>query len=244
MALDVIDSQLDSQFSEFTSQSNIYFISSRRPKLDILKDENFQRNFASQHDRILEELGELEDYGHIDGIEMSCHMMDGTTASSIAYIAQMIEKKIESQVFYCDCCKLVFSENKKLDDNSICFIESKRPCSGTFYVCKIVDRFMKLYKPKWYREVDTSNTSESDDNNYGKDFRVLYYMIFKEIDFSRIFEESDFAGHEEHKFHLVKCIVQEFIRIKTSQVSKQLTLSQYDQLLRSKLTRWIHLQGQ
>lgn len=111
---------------------------------------------------------------------------------------------------------------------------------------------MKLYKPKFIENFNensqNSTTNEhldgNDVENYERDFRVLFYIIFKEIDLTKVYTQSDFSGHEEHKFHLVKCIVKEYIRIKTSQISKQITLDHQDKLLRTKLTRWIHFVGQ
>lgn len=225
-------------------QSNVYFISSRRPKLDIMNDETFKRNLDDQYDQILEEYGETEAFCEVEGLEMSAHAVDGIAGASIAYIARIIEKKIETQTFYCDCCKIVFSENIKLIDRSIHIVESKRPCASTFYICKIADRFIKLYRPKHFHSNSLSNGDNINETSQPKDFRVLYYMIFNEINFDTIFTQSDFVNHEEHKIHLVKCIVQEYIRIKTVHMSKQITLSQYDQILRTKLSRWIHFCGQ
>lgn len=233
-ALDAFDSQQPT----LHPQSNVYFISSRRPKLDILSDETFQKNLAEQENDLAEEFGVLESIDDVEGLELSGHMMDGVAGASIAYAARVIEKKIETQTFYCDCCKFVFAQNPKLMNRAIYIIDSKRPCVSTFYICKIADRFIKLYEPTIFKK----NTAEETNNN--RDFRVLFYMIFKEIDYNRLFEKTDFKNHEAHKFHLVKCIVQEYIRIKTAQISKQVTLSHYDKLLRSRLTRWIHFAGQ
>lgn len=234
--------------SSFSLHSNVYFISSRRPKLDILKDEGFRENLALQHDQIQNEFHQLEDLADLDGMGMISPLYDGVAGASIAYAARLIEKRIESQVFYCDCCKYIFSENRKLVDVSFHLIESKRPCASTFYICKVVDRFLMLYKPKCFAQLNGLNGMEGMDENEiqnkEKDFRVLFYMIFEEIDFDSVFKDSDFKDHEQHKFYLIKCIVNEYIRIKTSQLSKQITLTQYDKLLRTKLTRWIHFIGQ
>lgn len=241
LALDVIDSH---EIKILHPQSNIYFVSSRRPKLDILKDESFQRNLAAQESDILNELGELESLDDIEGLELSGHMIDGIAGASVAYAARVIERKIETQTFYCDCCKFVFAENPKLMDRSIYVIDSKRPCVSTFYICQIADRFIKLYKPKIFQKRPAEEAEEAEELENHRDFRVLFYMIFQEIDFSRVYDQSDIKDHEAHKFHLVRCIVQEYIRMKTAKISKQITLSQYDKLLRSKLTRWIHFAGQ
>lgn len=233
MAFQLFDSQA------LTAQSNVYFVSSRRPKLDIINDENFQRNLSNQTAEILEEFGQPEDLSTLNDMEKCSHLTDGMSNASIAYAARMIEIKIEKEIFYCDCCKLVFGENEKLNDHTIYVIESKRPCVSTFYICKIVDRFMRIHKPKFL------SNDHSDHSDYSeRDFRVLYYMIFQEIDFDNVYTESNFKDHEQHKFHLIKCIVQQYIRLKTSQISKQFTFSQYDKFLRSKLTRWINFAGQ
>lgn len=95
------------------------------------------------------------------------------------------------QVFYCDCCKYVFSQNSKLNIGTIHIIDSKRPCASTFYICKIVDRFLKLYKPKGFRAEDVGDSGDSasnaKDSKDERDFRVLYYSIFQEINFDAVF---------------------------------------------------------
>lgn len=61
----------DSQSKLFKPHSNIYFVSSRRPKLDIMKDETFKKNLECQQPQILEEFGGAEGFGALDGLEMS-----------------------------------------------------------------------------------------------------------------------------------------------------------------------------
>lgn len=85
------------------------------------------------------------------------------------------KKKIEKQTFYCGCCKFIFLENKKLADPSIYTIESKKPCSSTFYIFKVADTFLKLYKPECFNKPSTDDTA----NNNVRDFRVLFYMILR-----------------------------------------------------------------
>lgn len=219
----------DPETTDFSPQSNVYFISSRRPKLDVMNDEVFQRNLENQQDEISMELGQMYE---LEGFERNHHLFGGYVGASLAYAAYIIEKRIESRTFHCDCCKLVFSENEKLCERSIQMIESKRPCVSTFYICKIIDKVMSLWKPKCF------------ENHRDRDFRVLYYMAFQEINFENVYPLSDFKNHEEHKFHLVKCIVQQFINIKTSQICKQISLDLHEKILRSKLTNWIKFCGQ
>lgn len=213
---------------DWTKHSNVYFISSRRPKLDIFGDPKFQSNLLSQEDDILENLVVL------DEIQKNEYLMDGLNNASIAYIARMIEEKIESKDFYCNDCKFIFNQNEKLIDCSFHVVESKIPCLSTFHVCKIVDRYLTLHY--------MHNPKNTNSRKY--DFNVLYYMIFQEINFDKMFEETNWMDHIGHRFHMIKCIVQEYISIKTTQVSKQVTFGEFNKLLRSRLTKYIHFCGQ
>lgn len=214
--------------SDWSTHSNIYFTSSRRPKLDILNDIQFQRNFTSQYEELLEKRVELE------GIQNEEHLIDGLGGASIAYAAKTIEEKIESKKFYCDECKYVFCENERLADCTFFLIPSKRPCVSTYNICKIVDRYLTIH----HKDKPNSMNSEK------YDFNVLYYMIFQDINFEKMYEKTDFSNHIEHRYHLIKCIIREYISIKTTQISKEITLGAYETLLRKRLTKWIHFCGQ
>lgn len=148
-ALDI--SRLFGSEAALLMQSNIYSISSLRPKLDVMSDEHFQINFENQNADIDEEFRNSETIlNDMNDIEKTSHLTDAMSDASIAYAARVIENRIEgAQMFYCNCCKLVFKVNEKLVDRSIYVIESKKPCVSTFYICKIVDRFVRLYKPKF-----------------------------------------------------------------------------------------------
>lgn len=215
----------------WSNHSNIYFVSSRRPTLDIMNDNEFQRKLASQHDTALQKLAELEEF------EKREHLVDGLSGASIAYAARSIEEKIETKDFYCNDCKFVFRENDKLIECTFHIIESKRPCHSTFIICKIVDRFLNLYHMHGRYSMKNLNAEEFD-------FNVLYYMIFQEIDFDRMYENTDFSHHIAHKFHMIKCIVREYITMKTRLISKRITFGEYNKFLRSKLTNWIQFCGQ
>lgn len=203
----------DGQEDVLTPQSNVYFVSSRRPKLDILNDECFQHNLAENHDQILNELesGDLEGLIDMEGMDYIAPIIDSIPDASIAYAARLIEKKIETRPFYCDCCKYIFAQNEKLDGiNSLTSafgtIESNNPCVSTFYICKIVHRFLKIYEPKCFNKQPTQPIDEElNKRQIDRDFRVLFYMIFQEIDVEKVYSKSDFAEHEEHKFHQVHC---------------------------------------
>lgn len=96
---------------------------------------------------------------------------------------------------------------------------------------------MNIYKPK---VLDAFGSLKMKD----VDFRVVFYKICMEIDHNKMFIETDFKDHEEHKLFLVKYIVQQFICMQTAQMSKQITYAEWDKILRTKLTKWIHFVGQ
>lgn len=120
-------------------------------------------------------------------------------------------------------------KNKKLDDPAIRIVSQKSPCVSTFYICKIADRYFSAYKPNEKKQFD---------------YRVLYYKIFQEIEYDKIYTETNFKDHESHRFHLVKYIVKSFLQMKTKQISKEITYVEYEKIIRSKLTKWIHFSGQ
>lgn len=214
----------------FVPQSNLYSVSSRRPKFDVISDDNFKNNLKTFET----EQQNLEDTSDLQGMKESNHMFDGFADTSIAYASKLIEQSIISAEFHCECCKFVFEENEKLNDGSICLIPSKTPCLSTYKICKIADKYFSLYKP----------SKEGCKSIKGIDFRVLYFKIFDELDCNKIFVNTDFKDHEQHKFYLVKCIVKNYIHIKTAHISKELTYEEYGKIIRTKLTKWIHFQGQ
>lgn len=101
--------------------------------------------------------------------------------------------KIESATnMFCEKCKPVFDENKKVDE---CYMSSnslQKPYLSTYNICKVAEKFMYAFK------------QVAEDK---KKFSTLYYLIFQDIDFENIFHDSDFSNHLSHKYHLVKCVL-------------------------------------
>lgn len=212
----------------FAPQSNVFTVSSRRPTFDILSDDTFQTNLK----RFEEEQYNMEALSDLAGMRESTHLLEGFADASVAYASKLIEESIATGEFNCECCKCVFSQNEKLKDGSICLIPQKRPCESTYYICRIVDKYINIYKP------------DKKGNKKDLDFRVLYYKAFQEIDYNKIFVKTDFKDHEHHRFYLVKTIVQNYLYMKTAQISREITYEEYGKIIRSKLTKWIHFQGQ
>lgn len=213
------------QFERFENNSpftNIYFVSSRRSKLNVLEDIEFQEELASQRNEIIENLIELD--------EKNYDSIDGCSGASIAFAAQLIEERIRNtDKFYCALCQTVFDENEKLEN---CFLSTKirnAPCVSTYKICKVVNKFVIIHQK---------------DRIVRNDFKIKYYMIFQELDFENIFSSSDFSHHPDDKLHLVKCIVNEYVKIRSTQMANDITDREIQKVLRKKLTKMIHFNGQ
>lgn len=209
------------KLASFSPHTNIYFVSSRRPKLNVSDDLEFQKD-SDQHESL------LNDYLNLNQMKTNEYLTDELYTSSLAYIARIIEEKIENTNFYCNDCKFVLYENEKIDCYSV---GSNRcnPCLSTFQICKIVDRFLNLYQPGCKL-------------NYN--FNAIYYQIFQEIDFSKMYSNTCFEHDSSHKYFFIKCIVDSYIQFKTSHIANRNTLDDYPLILRTQLTRLIHYRGQ
>lgn len=125
---------------------------------------------------------------------------------------------------------MVFLENSRVENNLIVSSVSRVPCMSTYIICKRSDEFIKLMDP---------NFCEREPN-----FNAIYLKIFQQLSFENLFLQSDFSDHPDHKLHLIKVIVNEYIRIKITHMAKSLTLIAQGKSIRSKLHKWIHFSGQ
>lgn len=215
----------DSSVLMQSNYTNIYLVSSRRPYLDIQNEENFKDQLITQENLVLNDLIE------IDEVEKSHYLTDSLPHANIALMAALIEQQIlNTAKFYCSYCKLVFHENDKMND---CFISSKTayvPCESTFKICKTVHQILSIYKP-----------GEKKFN-----FNVLYYLLFQYLTTDDLYNKTNFENHEEskHKYYLIKCISNEYIKKATARIAKQATMDEHPEILRSRLTKLIHSLGQ
>lgn len=233
MVLDSFDTNLDTFESSDSPNSNVFLISSKpstHAYANVLSDPIFIRNLEQFNEvNTYENVEEIEEMSDLQAMDTSEYLLDGLANISIAYAANVIEGRLASRFVYCECCSDIFLKNKKINDPAIGILSEKSPCVSTYYICKIADRYFNAYKP---------------DKKNQFDYRVLYYKIFQDIDYNKIYTESDFKDHEEHQFHLVKFIVKTFLQMKTKQISKEITYNEYKKIIRSKLTSWIHYSGQ
>lgn len=211
----------DSELPSTRNYSNITTVSSRRAKF--IPDEAFEDVIQQQKDEILEDVICLE------SIENSDPLVDFMSDFSIFYAASRIETKIsENSTFFCMECRNVFAENEKSNLNSN--IHLSPPCTSTYEICKTADRFMKLY--------DIS----APEKKY--DFKVIYCLIFRALDFENLFVDSLFDCDMHHKYQLIKCIVGDYVAMTAMHKSKQITMEQHDKVLRQHLNRLVVNSGQ
>lgn len=166
----------------------------------------------------------------MEKLELSADSCLNLAKASIAFTAKSIEENIDKYHFNCDQCKNIFNENLRIVD---CFAKAKdlnAPCVSTFEICETADRFLKLHTPS---------------NSRKYDFNVLYCLIFKELDYGALYTKSKhFDEYKEHKFHLIKSVVNEYVESKLSQLSEQRTLIEHDKILRKSYKKATHFAGQ
>lgn len=234
-----LDLSLDSNCRLFDSHlpddmfySNVYFVSSKRGKIEL--DETI---FEQQKDSILTDIAELDSsFESIDNFDAMVqtshmgHMLDSTPNFTIACIASSIEKKImECKSFHCSDCLLVFNENKKEDNINTSLIRWK-PCTSTIQICNTSEKFFQLY------DIQKLNPRF--------DFRVLYCLIFRSMNLDALFPISKFNCDFNHKYQFIKCIVGQYITIRANQISKEITLGNQTELIRTKYNRLVNTKGQ
>lgn len=224
--------------------SDIYFVSSKRARVEMS-----QETYDRQKNPILEAIESTEGYEietdepeepaksseniDVDSAFATRHLLDGTSHYMNAYIAAQIEKKIiNTKNFYCNGsngCRYVFAENDKLQTTDSKFLNWK-PCASTTEICKHAEIFFKLY------DVGNSNPKF--------DFKVLYCLIFRTLNFHTLFPKSKFQCDPNHKYQFIKCIVGQYISTRANQVSRQITLDQQDKLVRQQFSRLVNMRGQ
>lgn len=134
--------------------------------------------------------------------------------------------------FYCNSCPLVFDENENYKLTGLNLMELP-PCQSTFKICENAEKFFKIYNIQQTRKPF--------------DFKVLYCLIFRTLNFNELFPKSAFdcGGHgSHHKYQFIKCIVGEYISLRATQLSRDMTLDQYKQIFRRRLNRMIIFSGQ
>lgn len=246
----------DMHLPEDLFHSNIYFVSSKRPKV-MLNEQTYE----NQRESILEIVeDEFEWHPEQGWIRTSNGAVDEAVApvASVASVASvdhpmlnalngsdfmilhhatLIESNlvniISNKGFYCNAegssCHTVFNENEKFASVDIQF-QSYSPCKSTVDICKRAEQYFKLY-----------------DGHKSKprfDFKTLYCLIFRTMDLDKLYPNSNFQCDPNHKYQFIKCIVSQYISKRALQIAKQTTLMRQDKLIREQFTHLVNFKGQ
>lgn len=229
MVIDNVDTDFDTFNFCDVPNSNVFTISSKRARIDVLSDSTFQSNLQKFNQ--FKNKDDLEIVSDLQAMELSEYAVDSLIDISVAYAAKIIENKFESRYCQCECCLNIFEVNEKLSNSKVALVSPKLPCASTYYICKIANKYFSTYRPRQTKQNQI-------------DYRVPYFEIFEDIDFDKIYTKTDFTNHEVHRFHIVKYIVKSFLSMKTRQISKEITYNEYEKIIRTKLKKWIHYSGQ
>lgn len=229
--------------------SNIYFVSSKRARvvmdsetyekqkksiLDLMKDtEAMESNVRNVRNNGPGDDDDDVDVDDVDSALATQHILDGTSQFMTAYIASQIERKIiNCKNFYCNGCRSVFSENEKATSIDANFL-SWTPCKTTTEICSHAEKFVKMY-----------NVHNQSPQQQSFDFKVLYCLIFRTLDFSKLFSKSKFECDISHKYQFIKCIIGQYVAIRAHQISKQFTLERRETIIRQQYHRLTNFMGQ
>lgn len=167
--------------------------------------------------------------------------VDDIHAHSIAYMASVLEARIIGanrfkKIVKCQECVSAFIENELLDDDFIRFKSRDssllQPCKSTFEICKFVDAYLKTFEGKTIP------------------YETVALQILRRIPFGNLFVKSDFANHSSdseglgHRYGFVKKIVDFYMRMKSIDMAKKLTLKIHDDRLRYKYKKVIQERGE
>lgn len=72
----------------------------------------------------------------------------------------------------------------------------------------------------------------------------IYFLIYQEINYEKLYCATSFESHADHKFHLIKSIIDEYTRIRGNQLSKKVTIDEMQSILRKRLNKLILRSGQ
>lgn len=215
--------------------SNIYFVSSRRARVTMN-----EQTYENQNKSILKLIGEEdmnesieEFYDSIDEMHQTRYILDGTSNFMNTYIAAQIERKImQCKNFHCNNCLSVFDENEKNDSIDSNVLQWK-PCISTVEICKTAEKFFKLHN------IDAAKPEKP---RY--DFKVLYCLVFRSMDLTNLYPESEFICDVSHKYQFIKCIVGQYFNVRASQIARQITLENQGDLVRQQWNRLVNFRSQ
>lgn len=190
-----------------------------------------------------EELLDDEGLLNFDDFFNSWQYVDDIYDHAIAYMASVLEARIIganrfNKIVKCEQCISTFIKNELIEDSFIRFKSRNsnilQPCKSTFEICKFVDTYLKTYEEKTIP------------------YETVTLQILRKISFDTLFTGSDFENHPGdtnmlitgHKYTFVKKIVEFYMRMKSVEVAKRLTLKIHDNPVRHVYKKLVQERGE
>lgn len=173
-------------------------------------------------------------------------LFDGNSTQKLkSYALALVASKVEKKIVHansrrtpikCLQCLDIFIQNELIEDDFVRAMaknfENLQPCKSTFHICKFIDKFMDYY------------------GNATMSYQRSVNGILQSLDFDLLYPYSDFNLHSEksrtdnHKYDVVKCVVETYLDMKSRNTAKTITLQNHTEFIRSDYTQKIHLAGQ
>lgn len=199
--------------------SSILYVSSKRDKC-VQKTDDETEIIVSQELEILhEKLNKVNSTAQSELTEKLKPYM-------IGHIASVIEEKIKISS-HCQKCINVIEASEKVHDTFSSPRHQQKPCISTYKICSAADQYLKLQLLKGDIH-----------------FQTIYYSILNEIDIENMYQVGDFTQHEDHRLHLIRCVVDGFIQIKGIFMARKATQNLHSKMHRHILKKLIHFYNQ
>lgn len=148
--------------------------------------------------------------------------------TAITFVAHEIERRLlKAGVDGCQLCKKILAENDKIDEQ-FC-VGDDTPCRSTFEICRATDVSIK-----------------KSIHDAGPNFnRQVIASVIPMIRTDELYSQWFGPEHDsQHKQFLIRFIINEYIHIKCTYLSRQKTMNMHKKYFRHKYRKDIHRAGQ
>lgn len=162
---------------------------------------------------------------------------DELTRHSRAYLASELEKKVNRKIKLrgknaCAQCMNIFNENEKINDKFIYFLSQKRkvaqPCKSSMDIIRILESTLEKH--------------DGEDVSYHS---LVAHILNQTTNMPvQLYESTQFENEHDHQLDFIKLIMETYLDVRCTHVSKLVTRLSQKKLLRHHHLKEIHRQGQ
>lgn len=105
------------------------------------------------------------------------------------------------------------------------------PGQSVFKICQNAAKFLQLHDIRKVAETKF-------------DFRVIYCLIFRTLDFDQLFKNFNFKCGISHKYSLIRSVILQYVTIISTYYSQEITFEQYDNICRQYYNKITIFRGQ